>query len=100
MNDTVVVYDRVREKLRKYKKMDISELLDIAINQTLSRTVMTCDDAACPDCALHAGRRSYSWLYLCHDLGRAGGHLFLHFHRRAIAYSAWCQARWSEVASG
>jgi preprotein translocase subunit SecF len=41
MNDTVVVYDRVRENLRKYKKMDISELLDIAINQTLSRTVMT-----------------------------------------------------------
>lgn len=41
MNDTVVVYDRVRENLRKYKKMDISALLDIAINQTLSRTVMT-----------------------------------------------------------
>ena len=41
MNDTVVVYDRVRENLRKYKKMDISELLDIAINQTLSRTVVT-----------------------------------------------------------
>ena len=41
MNDTVVVYDRVRENLRKYKKMDISELLDIAINQTLSRTVIT-----------------------------------------------------------
>ena len=41
MNDTVVVYDRVRENLRKFKKMDISELLDIAINQTLSRTVVT-----------------------------------------------------------
>lgn len=41
MNDTVVVYDRVRENLRKYKKMDIAELLDIAINETLSRTVMT-----------------------------------------------------------
>lgn len=41
MNDTVVVYDRVRENLRKYKKMDLAELLDIAINETLSRTVMT-----------------------------------------------------------
>ena len=41
MNDTVVVYDRVRENLRKYKKMDLSELLNIAINETLSRTVMT-----------------------------------------------------------
>ena len=41
MNDTVVVYDRVRENLRKYKKMDLDKLLDIAINETLSRTVMT-----------------------------------------------------------
>lgn len=41
MNDTVVVYDRVRENLRKYKKMDLAELLNIAINETLSRTVMT-----------------------------------------------------------
>ncbi len=41
MNDTVVVYDRVREKLRKYKKMKLTELLDLAINKTLSRTVMT-----------------------------------------------------------
>ena len=41
MNDTVVVYDRVRENLRKFKKMPLDELLDVAINETLSRTVMT-----------------------------------------------------------
>lgn len=41
MNDTVVVYDRVRENLRKYKKMELGSLLDLAINETLSRTVMT-----------------------------------------------------------
>ena len=41
MNDTVVVYDRVRENLRKFKKMLLAELLDVAINETLSRTVMT-----------------------------------------------------------
>ncbi len=41
MNDTVVVYDRVRENLRKYKKMDLGELLDLSINGTLSRTTMT-----------------------------------------------------------
>ncbi|MBX3506161.1 MAG: protein translocase subunit SecF [Parvibaculum sp.] len=41
MNDTVIVYDRIRENLRKYKKMDLGELLDLSINQTLSRTVMT-----------------------------------------------------------
>ncbi len=41
INDTVVVFDRVREKLRKYKSMELPELLNFAINRTLSRTVMT-----------------------------------------------------------
>jgi preprotein translocase SecF subunit len=41
MNDTVVVYDRVRENLRKYKKMPFAELIDLSINDTLNRTVMT-----------------------------------------------------------
>ncbi len=41
MNDTVVVYDRVRENLRKYKKLDLGDLLDRSINETLSRTAMT-----------------------------------------------------------
>ncbi|MBT3552325.1 MAG: protein translocase subunit SecF [Rhodospirillaceae bacterium] len=41
INDTVVVYDRVRENLRKYKTMPLLELLNNSINETLSRTVMT-----------------------------------------------------------
>jgi preprotein translocase subunit SecF len=41
LNDTVVVFDRIRELLRKYKKMPIAQLLDLSINSTLSRTVMT-----------------------------------------------------------
>ena len=41
INDSVVIYDRIRENLRKYKKMPISELLDLSINETLSRTIMT-----------------------------------------------------------
>jgi len=41
MNDTVVVYDRVRENLRRFKKMPLSELANLSINSTLSRTVMT-----------------------------------------------------------
>jgi SecD/SecF fusion protein len=41
INDTVVVYDRVREDLRRYKKMPIEQLLDLSMNQTLSRTVLT-----------------------------------------------------------
>jgi protein-export membrane protein, SecD/SecF family len=41
LNDTVVVYDRMRENLRRYKKMPLDVLIDISINQTLSRTVLT-----------------------------------------------------------
>lgn len=41
LNDTVVVYDRVREKLRKYKRREVTGLLDFAINKTLSRTALT-----------------------------------------------------------
>ncbi|HUN10863.1 MAG TPA: protein translocase subunit SecF [Rhabdaerophilum sp.] len=41
LNDTVVVYDRVRELLRKYKKIHIDEILDLSMNSTLSRTVIT-----------------------------------------------------------
>lgn len=41
LNDTVVVYDRIRENLMKYRKMEIGALLDLSVNETLSRTVMT-----------------------------------------------------------
>jgi preprotein translocase subunit SecF len=41
LNDTVVIYDRIREMLRRYKKMPMPELLNAAVNQTLSRSVIT-----------------------------------------------------------
>ena len=41
LNDTVVVFDRVRENLRKYKKMELKDILNLSINETLSRTMMT-----------------------------------------------------------
>lgn len=41
LNDTVVVFDRVRENLRKYKKLPLIDLLNQSINQTLSRTILT-----------------------------------------------------------
>jgi preprotein translocase subunit SecF len=41
LNDTIVVYDRIRENLKKYRKMPIPELLDLSVNETLSRTIVT-----------------------------------------------------------
>lgn len=53
VNDTVVVFDRVRENLRKYKTMPLRELLDLSVNQTLSRTIMTSSTAVIALLALY-----------------------------------------------
>lgn len=45
VNDTVVIYDRIRENLRKYKRMPLPELLDLSVNETLSRTIMVAGTA-------------------------------------------------------
>ena len=41
INDTVVIYDRVRENLRKYKTLPLEDLLNLSVNDTLSRTILT-----------------------------------------------------------
>ena len=41
MNDTVVIYDRIRENLAKYNKLNISDIANLSINETLSRTIIT-----------------------------------------------------------
>jgi preprotein translocase SecF subunit len=41
INDTVVIYDRIRENMRRFKKMPVFELLNLSINETLSRTILT-----------------------------------------------------------
>ena len=41
MNDTVVIFDRIRENLKKYSRMSITEISDLSTNQTLSRTLIT-----------------------------------------------------------
>lgn len=41
LNDTIVVYDRIRENLKKYRKMEIGDLINLSVNETLARTVMT-----------------------------------------------------------
>ncbi|MDB5408111.1 MAG: secF [Rhodospirillales bacterium] len=46
INDTVVIYDRVRETLRKFKTMDFSTLINLSLNETLSRTILTVSTVA------------------------------------------------------
>src|SRR5215469_3858841 len=46
INDTVVIYDRVRETMRKYRTMDFAELINKSLNETLSRTILTVSTTA------------------------------------------------------
>jgi preprotein translocase SecF subunit len=46
INDTVVIYDRVRETMRKYKTMDLRTLINLSLNETLSRTILTVSTVA------------------------------------------------------
>jgi preprotein translocase subunit SecF len=46
VNDTVVIYDRVRESMRKYPRMPLAELINLALNETLSRTILTVSTVA------------------------------------------------------
>ncbi len=41
LNDTIVIYDRIRENLRKFRKMDLTSLINLSVNETLSRTIAT-----------------------------------------------------------
>ena len=72
VNDTVVVSDRIRENLRKFKRMELNELLNLSINETLSRTILTGVTAiAVLLVALHLRRRGDPQLQLRHAVRRA-----------------------------
>ncbi len=53
INDTVVVYDRLRENLAKYKEKKVSDLINLSINETLSRTILTSGTTLLALCALY-----------------------------------------------
>jgi SecD/SecF fusion protein len=65
INDSVVIYDRIRENMRKFKKMPLDELINLSINETLSRTVMTAGTTllAALSLALFGGEvlKGFSW---------------------------------------
>lgn len=79
LNDTIVVFDRVRENLRKYRKMEIIPLLDLSTNETLARTVMTSLTMIVALVAL-LFLRSHFWFYRRDDIGHCDRHLFVNLY--------------------
>ena len=85
LNDTVVIYDRIREMLRRYKKMPMPELLNESINSTLSRSIITHVTVTLALAGAVAVRRPRDpQLHGGDDVRRgAGRHLHLDLHRSA-----------------
>ena len=85
LNDTVVIYDRIREMLRRYKKMPMTELLNVSINSTLSRSIITHVTVTLALARAVAVRRPGDpQLHRDHDVRRrAGRHLHVDLHRGA-----------------
>ena len=86
LNDTVVIYDRVRENLRRYKALPLDQLLDRSINETLARTLMTSLTTLVALIALWLfGGEVIRGFTDHHDLGRGHRHLLDDLHRHAGA---------------
>ena len=85
LNDTVVIYDRIREMLRRYKKLPMPDLLNASVNQTLSRSMITHVTVSLALLALLLfGGQAIHSLHRHHDVRRgAGRHLYLGVHRLA-----------------
>ncbi len=84
MNDTVVVFDRLRENLKKYKKMSLADVIDLSTNETLSRTMITSlDGAVVGHRALDGGRRNAAWFRHRDDFRDCDRHLFVDLCGRA-----------------
>jgi hypothetical protein len=86
LNDTVVIFDRVRENLRRYKAMSIEEIIDRSTNETLARTLMTSLTTLLALIALYLfGGDVIRDFTVHHDLGRDHRHLLDVLHRDAGA---------------
>ena len=94
LNDTVVIYDRIRENLRKYRKMAILPLLNLSLNETLARTVVTSLTVLIAlGVLMLIGPRGHFRPGDRHFPRRADRDLFVDLHFRAGAGVAWGPAR-------
>jgi hypothetical protein len=93
INDTVVIYDRIRENLRRYKTMPLADLTDRSINETLARTTMTSFTTLLAVRTRGGGRAGDPRLHDRDDLGRADRHILDDLRGRADAPAPASAAR-------
>ena len=79
MNDTVVIYDRIRENLFKYTKISISDVSNISINETLARTIITSVTTLLAVIHLYIRGRNITRFFICNDFRGNNRNLLIHF---------------------
>ena len=80
MNDTVVIYDRIRENLFKYTKISISDVSNLSINETLARTIITSVTTLLALLSIYIlGGEILKRVFLCNDFGSFNWYLFFNF---------------------
>ena len=80
MNDTVVIYDRIRENLNKYNRLNINEISDLSINETLSRTIITSITTLLALLSIYIlGGRNLKRFFFCYDSWCSYRNLFFNF---------------------
>ena len=82
-NDKVVVYDRMRENMRKYRTMPLRELIDLSINETLTRTIGTSATVSLASLSLLFGGEMLRGFSIADAVGSRDRHLIVDLHRRS-----------------
>ena len=78
MNDTVVIYDRIRENLGKFHKLDISDIANLSINETLARTIITSVTTLLAlFFNIYFRRRNFKRFLFCYDIRCFNRHLLI-----------------------
>ena len=78
MNDTVVIYDRIRENLSKYNKLEIDQISNLSVNETLSRTLITSVTTLLALFSIFIlGGEILKRFFFCYDFGCNNWNLFI-----------------------
>ena len=93
MNDTVVVYDRIRENLRKYKQMNIYELINQSLNETMSRTLLTSVTTLLALFSLYFLGGGFTRFYISYDNRCFYWYIFVYFYRFTNDFIFKCKER-------
>ena len=95
MNDTVVIFDRVRDNLRKYSDIDIFDLTNKSINETLSRTILTSATTLLALFSIFFLGGEILMIFFCYDIRCNHRYIFINIYSRSDLSKIRCRSLYS-----